>query len=370
MELLLAGPVRPGGVVTRPVAVVLGASGLVGTAVTGLLAARPVHLRTVARHPQPPPPRARAHVEPVAADLTDPAAVRAAVAGADLIVHLVAHRGGWRDAEGNAHVNVGVLDSVLRAAAGARTPPTVVFTGSTSQAGVPARLPIDGTEPDDPRTPYDHQKCAAQALLTAATAAGTVHGVTVRLPTVFGSVSGPGMVAAMFRRAFAGEPLTLWHDVLRDLLYATDAAAAVVAAADHAPALIAAGLTAPSAEAVTAGSAAGVSGGPAAGVSGGPAAGVVGGPAAGLTAGPPGRSWVVGTGRPVSLRELFARIAAAAAERTGAPPVPVRTVAPPPAATLTDQHDVVVDATAFTAVTGWTPVVPLEEALRRVAAGR
>ncbi|MDG6101829.1 NAD-dependent epimerase/dehydratase family protein [Dactylosporangium aurantiacum] len=328
---------------TRPVAVVLGASGLIGTAVTGLLAARPLHLRTVARNPQPPPAGARARVEPVAADLTDPAAVRAAVAGADLVVHLVAHRGGWRDAEGNAHVNVGVLDCVLRAAGSAGTRPTVVFTGSTSQAGVPARLPIDGTEPDDPRTPYDHQKCAAQGLLAAATAAGTVHGVTLRLPTIFGALDGPGMVAAMFRRAFAGEPLTLWHDVLRDLLYATDAAAAVVAAADHAPALIAAGRA---------------------------VAGVSAGPAAGLIAGPPGRSWVVGTGRPVPLRELFTRIAAAAAERTGGPPVPVRTVPPPPTATLTDQHDVVVDATAFTAVTGWTPVVPLDEALRQVAAGR
>ncbi|MEV0127886.1 hypothetical protein AB0H83_05390 [Dactylosporangium sp. NPDC050688] len=39
----------------------------------------------------------------------------------------------------------------------------------------------------------------------------------------------------MFRRAFAGEPLTLWHDVLRDLLYATAAATAVHRALDLAP---------------------------------------------------------------------------------------------------------------------------------------
>nr|WP_274389157.1 NDP-hexose 2,3-dehydratase family protein [Streptomyces taklimakanensis] len=157
----------------------------------------------------------------------------------------------------------------------------------------------------------------------AATAEGVLRAVSVRPPTVFGDCPTPtavdrGVVTAMARRALAGEPLTVWRDggIARDVLYVTDAARALVAALDHTDALA-------------------------------------------------GRHWVVGTGRPTRLTDLFAAVAEVAAERTGRPPVPVVTVDPPAHATPPDFHSYTVDASAFREVTGWEPRVPLRTGLER-----
>lgn len=317
---------------TGPRITVLGASGFVGSAVTAALARRPVRLRAVARRPVTVPPGAIAQVETHAADLTEAGAVRAAVADADAVVLLVLHSSGWRGSDhdpASEQTNVGIVRDVVAAVRGPRAggpAPAVVFAGSTSLVGVPRRVPIDGTEPDQPMTSYDRQKQAAERLLRAATAEGVLRGVTLRLPTVFGpapATAGPGrgVVAAMTRRALAGEPLTVWDDgaVLRDLLYVDDAAEAFVAGVAHADALA-------------------------------------------------GRHWPLGTGVGVSLRDLFGAIAQDVARHVGRPPVPVQCVPAPPGAATTDAHSMVVDASAFRSVTGWRPVMPLRAALDRTVA--
>jgi nucleoside-diphosphate-sugar epimerase len=315
-----------------PLVVVLGASGFVGSAVTATLARRPLRLRPVARRPSVVPADARAEVDVRTADLTGPGAVADAVAGADAVVHLVTHAGGWRGADedpASERVNVGLVHDIVAALAHRRRPgpaPVVVLAGSTSQVGVPPRVPIDGTEPDRPETTYDWQKLAAEQALVAATARGEVRGVSLRLPTVYGRsrtvhVEDNGVVSAMMRRALAGEPLTLWSGghIERDLLAVDDVADAFESAVYHADALS-------------------------------------------------GRHWLLGTGRGIRLDELFRAIAAAVSARTGQPPVPVVTVPPSAHATSTDQHSMVVDASAFRAATGWSPRTSLREGLDRTAA--
>jgi nucleoside-diphosphate-sugar epimerase len=312
--------------VERPQVTVLGASGFVGSAVTAALARRDIRLRLVARRPAAHPAGAVAAIETRTADLTVPGAVAAAVAGADAVVNLVLHDSGWRGAGDPASdgANVGVLRELVLALRHARRPaPVVIFAGSTSQVGVPRRVPIDGTEPDDPVTAYDRQKQAAEELLRAETLSGAVSGITLRLPTVFGpgpapAAREPGVVAAMTRRALAGEPLTLWGNgsVERDLLYVDDAGEAFAAALDRPETLA-------------------------------------------------GRHWLLGSGRGISLRELFGTIAELVAERTGRPAVPVVSMPAPPDATATDAYSLVADSSAFRSATGWHPRVPLREALRR-----
>jgi nucleoside-diphosphate-sugar epimerase len=312
----------------RPVVAVLGASGFVGSAVVAALAARPLAVRAVARRPVAVPEDARAEVSVHAADLTDPGALRDAVDGAGAVVHLLLPTGGWRaDGEESERVNVGVMRDLvgcLRERAG--RPPVVVFAGSVSQAGPVDPLPVDGSEPDRPESPYDLQKQAAERLLVDATADGVLRGISLRLPTVYGSRPGSGradrgVLAAMARRALAGQPLTVWGDgaVLRDVVHVEDVAAAFVAALDHADRLA-------------------------------------------------GRHWVVGTGEGRRLRDLFTAVAAAVSESAGRPPVPVQSVPPPSGALRTDTSGVVVDASAFAAVTGWRPRVPLRAGLDRMVA--
>ncbi|GHC96469.1 putative UDP-glucose 4-epimerase GalE1 [Nocardiopsis terrae] len=310
---------------------VLGASGLIGSAVADLLSRRPVDLRLVARRAVTPPADGPARVQVLSGDLTDPRFAATAVQGADVIVHLVCHRvpgASWRVAEGDARaesVNVGTVRAVVEALgrSGTRPPPVCVFAGSTSQAGAVAGRPLDGTEPDRPTSTYDRQKLTAERLLKDATARGKVRAVSLRLSTVFGPASSPtahdhGLVSTMARRALAGSALTLWGSGLveRDLLYTDDAAHAFAAAIDHADGLA-------------------------------------------------GGHHPVGAGSPVRLSDLFGRISRAVAAATGQPPVPVVREEPPGHTAPTDAVGVRIDPSPFAAATGWSPRVGLDEGLRR-----
>lgn len=316
-----------------PLITVLGASGFLGSAVAAMLARTPVRLRLVSRRAGSVPPGV-AEVETRAADLTDPGNLRDALTGADAVVHLICHRTdshAWRTGNDpmSERVNVGMVHDLINAVRGRAggPPPVCLFIGSTSQVGLTSADCIDGTEPDRPASVYDRHKLLAEQALLSATAEGVLRAVSVRLPTVFGDCPVPtavdrGVVTAMARRALAGEPLTVWRDgeIARDMLYVTDAARALVTALDHAGALA-------------------------------------------------GRSWVVGTGQPTRLRDLFTSVAEIAAALTGGPPVPVVTVDPPAHATPPDFHSYTVDASAFRAVTGWTPDVPLRKGLERTVHG-
>ncbi|MFJ9520154.1 NAD-dependent epimerase/dehydratase family protein [Kitasatospora sp. NPDC101801] len=314
-----------------PLVVVLGASGYLGSAVVAELARRPVRLRLVARRAPVLPGEPVADCESVLADLAAPGAAAEAVAGADAVVHLVAELDravGWRAVEQageqrGERLGAGLVREIAGALRGTGGPaPLLVLAGSASQAGR-AGL-VDGTGPDRPTTVYARQKLSAERELMAATAEGLLRGVSLRLPTVYGRGPGPegnGVVAAMVRRALAGQPLTVWGTggVVRDLLHVADAAAAFTACLDHGARLS-------------------------------------------------GWPWPVGTGRPVQVRELFTAIARAVAARTGRPPVPVDSVQPPAAATAADAAGTVVDASAFRDATGWHPRRELAESLAELAA--
>ncbi len=179
-------------------------------------------------------------------------------------------------------MNVAVVRSVVEAAAGRM----VVFAGSTSQVGSGARQRVDGTETDVPTTEYDRQKCEAERVVLES------GGISLRLPTVYGPTPlavDRGVVTTMIRRALAGERLTVWGDGLmeRDLVFVDDVANAFVEAVIHAD----------------------------------------------RTA---GRHWLLGTGRGVTVRELFETVSTSVSAHTGKPPVPVVSVPPPREATVMD----------------------------------
>ncbi|WP_026422535.1 NAD-dependent epimerase/dehydratase family protein [Actinokineospora inagensis] len=303
--------------------VVLGASGFIGTGISRALAARRVQLRLVARRTPPIPVAAVAEVEVRAADLRDGVAEH--IADADAVVHLVAYTdGGWRVADGDKmaeRVNVGLAADVVDALRTRSTPPVVLFSGTETQVGLAERERIDGTEPDNPHSAYTRQKLATENLFKDATRDGVVRAVSLRLPTIYGEKGDRGVVSLMARKAFAGEPLTMWHDgtVRRDLVFADDVTSAFTAALDHADALA-------------------------------------------------GRHYVLGSGVGVPLRKVFELVAAEVAAVTGNPPVPVVSVEPPGHMEPTDLKSVEVDASAFHAVTGWTTRVGLEEGIRRTVA--
>ncbi|MFF0116660.1 NAD-dependent epimerase/dehydratase family protein [Streptomyces prasinus] len=320
---------RPGGD-GRPLVVVLGASGFIGSPLTRALAGRPVRLRLVARRATPVPDGALAETEVRTTDLAAPGAIAEAVEGADAVFHLVAAtEAGWRVTEDDTaaeRLNVGLVRDLVAALAARRQGsrrPVVVFPSTTTHLG---GGPGGAVDPADVKSPYVRQKLLAENVLAAATAEGVLRGVPLCLPTVFGhgpATTAPdrGVVAAMTRRALAGEPLTVWGDgsVRRDLVHIDDVVEALLAAHDHADRLS-------------------------------------------------GTHWEIGTGTGVTLLSLFTGIAEAVAARTGDPAVPVVTVPPPDHADPADSEDVVVDPEPFRTVTGWRARVELGDALRRTAA--
>ncbi len=312
---------------------VLGASGYVGSVVSGLLAQRPVSLRLVARR-NCAVPGGMASAEAVSADLTDEDNVAEAVADADVVFHLAKHTGDWRlpeeDPAATEPVNVGIMRSLVRVLAerpsAAGPPPLVVFAGACTQIGRTPDHPMDGTEPDYPDTEYDRQNLEAEHILMAASRSGAVRGISLRLATVFGQspLSGApdaGVVSTMIRKALAGEQLTMWHDgsVVRDITYVEDVGRAFVAALDRPHGLV-------------------------------------------------GRHWMIGTGRADRLGDVFRTVAEAVAAATGKPEVPVVTVPPPGAAVVTDFLNVFINPAPFGSATGWSARVPLRAGVDRTVA--
>lgn len=319
---------------TKPLITVLGSSGLLGTAVTRVLARRDVRLRLVGRRPTTVPARARAEIETRTVDLTTQGAVADAVAGADTVIHLVAHITGattWRVASTDPlaeRINLGLVHDVIDAIRGERRaePPTVLLAGSMSQVGRSTLTRIDGSVPDEPLTAYDRHKLAAEHAIRDATSQGVLRGSTLRLTTLYTRGSDApdldrGVVSAMMRRAFAGQPLTMWHDgsMKRDLTCVDDVAHAFLATLDNAEAT-------------------------------------------------EGRTWLVGTGEATSIADLFTMISKTVASHTGQPPVPVVSVPPAEHSLPTDLLDFVVDPSAFQRATGWSAMVPLLDGLDSLAA--
>ncbi len=312
-----------------PLVVVLGATGFLGSALARALATRPVRLRVVARREATVPADPRARVEVCRADLTARDVLADAVRDADVVFPFAARiRGesGWRitadDVEAE-RTHVGLVRALVDAVE--RTP-TVIFPGSNTQVGDVPSGRIDGSEEDRPVGVYDRQKQTAETILKDATTAGRLRAVSLRLPPVFGAPAAPttddrGVVSTMIRRALANQPLTMWHDGTprRDLLNVEDAARAFLAAMDHVDALA-------------------------------------------------GRHYVVGTGQARPLGEVFRTIADLVARHTGADPVPVVSVPPPPHVDGTDFRSVEVDPAAFERATGWRCELTLTEALDRTVA--
>jgi nucleoside-diphosphate-sugar epimerase len=307
-----------------PLVVVLGASGCIGSTLTAALAERPVRLHAVSRRPVTVPTPATVEVRTV--DLTDEGALRAAVEGADAVVHLLAATGGAPADDDRVSLNAGVMGRLLDVLAlrpRPSPPPVVLFAGSITQIGVPPRTLLDGTERDRPETAFQRDKHAAEKALLRASAEGLVRGVSVRLPTVYGHSPATGRfdsgaITAMIRRAIAGEALTMWHDgtVLRDLVHVEDAAGALLAALDGADELA-------------------------------------------------GRRWLAGTGIGTPLGDAFRAVARMVGERTGTAPVPVVSVPPPRPLSAADLAGAVVDPSAFRHRTGWVARVPVQDGLER-----
>jgi nucleoside-diphosphate-sugar epimerase len=192
-------------------ALVTGAAGFLGTALVRALVARGDAVRALVRtHAGVQLPGA----EVVAGDATDPATVRAAVSGRDVVFHLAGVRRA-ADPEEFLRVNAGstraLLEACLEAAPGVSR---VVLAGSVAAAG-PSRTPRREDAPLTPVEPYGASKAEAERI--ALSYADRLPVTVARPPRIMGPGDRENLLFFRIARAglalsFGDRPLS-WIDV-------------------------------------------------------------------------------------------------------------------------------------------------------------
>jgi UDP-glucose 4-epimerase len=174
-------------------------------------------------------------VDHVTGDLTDAAAVSAAVGGCDVVVHIGAigdvYLAGEQPALAAAVNGVGtanVLDAAVEH--GAR----VVYASTWEVYGEPRFQPITEDHPTMPDHPYNITKLVGESLVLSAAELRGLSAMALRLGTAYGSGLRPNSVFRIFiDRARRGEPITVQGDGSqgRQFTHASDIARAFFLAA-------------------------------------------------------------------------------------------------------------------------------------------
>jgi nucleoside-diphosphate-sugar epimerase len=216
-------------------------------------------------------------------------------------------------------VNVTAFVKLLEHFKAQGTPPFIVLAGTATEVGLTKALPITEDMPDRPVTFYDISKLTAELYLKQYVREGWIKGCTLRLGNVFGG-SRPGqqrdrgILDKVFTAAKSGETVEVYGDGmnLRDYIYINDVVSALIAAPMH-------------------------------------------------SSETNGRSFNIGSGRGVALKDAFAKVAALA--QPGMRSVSLKYVPAPEGLSVIEQRDAVIDSSAFTAATGWKPRYDFESGL-------
>jgi nucleoside-diphosphate-sugar epimerase len=215
--------------VTPATVLVTGASGYLGGAVAARLAADGHRVRTLQRRPS-----GVAGVHDVLGTVTDPASRRAAVDGVDAVVHLAAKVSFTGDPQEFERVNVEGTRGLLADAAAAGAD-RFVFVSSPSVAHTGASIMGDGAAPAEPeraRGEYARTKAAAELLALAADA--PEFRVTAVRPHLVWGPGDPQIVARVQDRARRGRlPVVGTGAALVDTCYIDDAVGGIVAALER-----------------------------------------------------------------------------------------------------------------------------------------
>ncbi len=198
---------------------ITGAAGMIGRKLVtrlangGALNGKPIEKLTLIDISAPQRPEGfSGKVETAAADIADPAAVRAVIAGRpDVIFHLAGVVSGEAelDFEKGMRVNLDGSRTLLEAIRGIGDGyrPRLVFTSSIAVYGAPFPDAISDDFHLTPLTSYGAQKAVTELLLADYTRRGFVDGVGIRLPNIVVRPGKPNKAASGFFSGIIREPL-------------------------------------------------------------------------------------------------------------------------------------------------------------------
>lgn len=190
--------------------------------------------------------------------------------------------------------------------------PFVVLAGTATEVGLSDDLPIEESQPDRPITFYDLSKLTAEMYLKQYVRDGLATGCTLRLCNVFGrrrpgQQRDRGILEKIFARALSGQTITIYGDgnYLRDYIFIDDVVSAFVLAPAYLQQTN-------------------------------------------------GRTFYIGSGQGVTLKDAFLKVAAVAGKASGLV-VRHEHVDPPAALSDIEFRNAVTDPSAFSKLTGWVP---------------
>jgi D-erythronate 2-dehydrogenase len=198
---------------------ITGAAGMIGRKLTarlvtdGALNGRSIEKLTLIDVSAPQrPENFSGSVEAGAADVADPAAAQAAVAGhPDVIFHLAGVVSGEAELDFDKGMRVNLdgsralFEAVRKTGDGYR--PRLVFTSSIAVFGAPFPPAIGDEFHLTPLTSYGTQKAATELLLADYTRRGFLDGVGIRLPSIVVRPGRPNKAASGFFSSIIREPL-------------------------------------------------------------------------------------------------------------------------------------------------------------------
>ncbi|MGH7587703.1 MAG: NAD-dependent epimerase/dehydratase family protein [Gemmatimonadota bacterium] len=166
-------------------ALVLGASGFIGSHLTERLVSEGVDVRALVRSGSDTSYLETLGVERFTGDLEERESMEPAVSGCDVVFHLAAARGAGGVGHSGRHAS-DIEGTEQLALAVAREGARFVFASSRGVHGA-VRGTIDEQTPLAPNTFYRHSKVEAERRLAALAASGSLRLIVLRVPSVIGS---------------------------------------------------------------------------------------------------------------------------------------------------------------------------------------
>jgi nucleoside-diphosphate-sugar epimerase len=178
------------------------------------------------------PVRGKAQVRDVEGDIRDRAVWEKVLANVDIVFHFAAQTSVYvaeQNPSADLDINVVPMLHLLETCREKGICPTILFSGTVTEVGLPASLPVNESHPDHPITVYDLHKWLAENYLKHYVRGGIVRGAVLRLANVYGpgprsSSADRGVLNMMIHKALNGETLTIYGkgDYLRDYVYVDD----------------------------------------------------------------------------------------------------------------------------------------------------
>lgn len=221
--------------------VIFGGGGFIGSTIADRLLKDGHELRIFER-PRVVPYRefnSSEKVEWITGDLSNTHDVNAAVAGADVVLHLVSTTlpaGSNDDPIFDVQTNVVASLQMLNAMVAHKVGRIVFISSGGTVYGNPEYLPIDEKHPTDPLVSYGITKLAIEKYLHLFEHLHGIKAISLRVANPYGErqriETAQGAVGVFLHRAINGIPIDIWGDgnVTRDYIHVSDVAEAFVKA--------------------------------------------------------------------------------------------------------------------------------------------